>query len=86
MRSQTIGFYIKTLKNPIAKNQGLPPLLLKFLKIPNTKKIFHLQFGIQKFPRFAKQKIPQLETWIHVSTTIAKDILFPSNPLGIVLK
>jgi hypothetical protein len=27
MRSQTIGFYIKTLKNPIAKNQGLPPLV-----------------------------------------------------------
>jgi hypothetical protein len=24
--SQTIGFYIKTLNNPIAKNQGLPPL------------------------------------------------------------
>jgi hypothetical protein len=27
MRSQTIGFYIKTLKNPIAKNPTLPPLV-----------------------------------------------------------
>jgi hypothetical protein len=27
VRSQTIGFYIKTLNNPIAKNQGLPPLV-----------------------------------------------------------
>ncbi len=33
MQSQTIGFYINTLKNPIAKNQGLPPLLTKPLCI-----------------------------------------------------
>jgi hypothetical protein len=28
VRSQTIGFFIKTLKNLIVKNQGLPPLVI----------------------------------------------------------